>query len=272
MSAPRLGGDEQRLARLAAVDRDQRVLDVLQRDQHGLPVGGKRGVRGRLLLLDARAQLAALEDRGADAAEQAAENIGGEIAEIAARRAERSGEAQRRIELRLGDADARQLGDEILLRDDQVGAAREQVGRQAGFDAVGAERDGLCGSQLGLDRAGRDAEQDGKLVGVALEGLLDVRNAGGRLKALGNGLLQLDFAGEAGVGAPLHDLQRIVLNAQILAGDGKACLLLAGIDIIERDFGDEAALHVGKAGGAAVGSGARRFDRAREAPENVRFP
>ena len=122
----------------AAREREQRVLDILERGQHRLAIGGERALGRRLLRAELRAQPAAVEqglvdageDRAGDRAEQAAEREG--------RGADIPGQAQRRIELRLGDADPRGRGGERALGRADVGALAQRVGGDADGDVAPA--------------------------------------------------------------------------------------------------------------------------------------
>ena len=55
----------------AARKREQRILDILERGQHRLAIGGERALGRRLLRADLRAQPAAVEQGLVDAGEDA---------------------------------------------------------------------------------------------------------------------------------------------------------------------------------------------------------
>src|SRR5690606_15388670 len=82
------------LAALRGVERGERVLDVLERDQHRLPVAGERRLRRRALRTDLRAQRAAVEQRLAERAEQPARDRVKEAAQREGRGADVPGQAK----------------------------------------------------------------------------------------------------------------------------------------------------------------------------------
>ena len=122
---------ELRLPLARGAQREQRILDILERGQHRLAVGGERAFRRRLLRAQLRAQPAAVEQGLAEPGEDAAGDRAEQAAQREGRGADIPAEAQRRIELRLGDADPRRLGGEAALGGADVGALAQRVGGNA---------------------------------------------------------------------------------------------------------------------------------------------
>ena len=253
---------------------DEGVLDIGEGAEDGALVIGKGLFLEGVLDVDLGADFFALEERpveaGADGPEFAAaveEGAGVEGLEAGG-----AGEVEFGEEVGGGGADEGGLRGEFAFGLLDVGAAAEQIGRQADGDLRRRGWDGRDGGQFAGERARRKGEEETETVDGDLNGTLQGRNGG-----LGGGekrgsLRDIEVAGEALVVALAGEVEGVLLGGDVLFGDGETLLGGAGLDVAAGDLAEEGDEDVAPAefGGGELGVGG--FDVAAVAAEDVDFP
>ena len=209
---------------------------------HGELVGECGLVHLRLLRLHVRDEVAALEDRPAEArADGAEERLAAEEAVgLHAVEAERAVDVELREEHRLGDADGGDLRGEAALGGAHVGARAHRVERDGGEALRGDEP--VAVRQLAeerVERAGHRAGEDRERVHVLLLGGEEVRDRGARLLHVVLRLVDGELVADAAVEAALEDVVRLALELEVRAGDAQALLRGAEGDVLAADLGGE---------------------------------
>src|SRR3546814_16701314 len=117
------------------VEGDEAVLDILQRHQHRLAIGGERRFRRRFLRAHLGPQPSALEQALAEPPEDPAGDDVDQPADREGRASDVPGQPEARIKLRLRDADPRRLTRQRALTGTHVRALAKRIGWEDPRDA-----------------------------------------------------------------------------------------------------------------------------------------
>ncbi len=140
-------------------------------------------------------------------------------------------------------------------------------------DRRGRRRDRRGGLEIGDHRARLDPEEHGDVVDRDPVAGFEDGDGGLSRGELGLGTGDVEVAGQAGLVAGGGDVDRLGLDADVLAGDLDASLEAAGLNVVAGHLGDQGDQHVapGLFRGLDVGIG--RLDRAADAgPNDVDLP
>ena len=252
----------------------QRVLGILQRQQHRLLVARELALRVGVRGGDAGAHAADVEERPVDA-ERDDPRLAVAFEQRAAvdrLAADQAAEGEAREQVGGGDADARSGGVQARFRDGDVGAGAQQVAGRPGIDARRQRRQRLLRRER-IDQRGRVAP--GQHRNPVHRHLLlrfqcrDARRGGFQLRAGAGGV---EVGAGAGIEARLHQVERLLLVVAVGAGDAQAFLGAAQVDVAARDLAGNRHLQRAQVGGAGLGLGAAGLDAAAHATEQVKLP
>lgn len=225
---------EELVAAFFVFDGGEGGLDLSDSLEDGFFVVGECLAGAGFLNLDRLADSAAFEDAPL---EGGTERIGAgvgvdEVAGAGGLKGEGAGEAEFRIEFRLGDADGSGLRGEGSFGGTDVGAGAEEVGGQTDGEALSRGGDFCAATEHASDAAGVATDEDGEIVEGGGEAALKLGNEclGGR--EVGFGLTDVDLWSESGRLAVFGDLHRFFLCGNVGLSEGDASLEGAVADVV----------------------------------------
>jgi hypothetical protein len=181
-------------------------------------------------------------------------------------------EAETRIQVGGGDADAGGGRSQAPLGGGDIGAACQQVGWRAYRQQLGQRRPGRRRIQQFAERAGLAAGQHRQ----AMLGGLHLGGEGGHARErqfqLRAGAGAVEFGTATGLGAGQHQLQRTLLVAGVVLRHRQPRLQAAQQVVVARNLAGHGHLQRGQVGLAGLAFAAGRFDVAADAAEQVQLP
>ncbi|KVE71155.1 hypothetical protein WI97_02835 [Burkholderia vietnamiensis] len=261
-------------ARLVGAVHRQRVVDVAQRHQHGLPVC-ERGFRlTRLRQAQVRHQLTARKDRQRHRRPERIEQVRPvrELAHVRGAQPDLTGQRDIRIELRDRHADVGRRRMQVGFRAADVGPPARERRRQADRHDGRHLRQCMRRGEPVVERARRAAHQIGERIAQQHDLLIELRQLRADLRKPCVGTAHVEVAREAVRRLLSREVEQIALRALQLVGQLALAFGAAQLQIGLRDFGLERQQRVV----AARDRGARlrvgRLDRTAHTPEQVELP
>jgi len=171
---------------------------------------------------------------------------------------DRTGNYQRRAQVRLLDADLCRRARQLRLRCEQIGSPPQQVRWHANFRPASIARDRVDTIAHGnRERAGRFGQEHGEGIERFAPRDLDEPAPGARLGQIGGGTPHIEVGREAGLVAQRHYPQDLLLQVRRLFEQNELCAGAAILDVLagNRRGGDAALIRAQIARLGVVGRG-----------------
>jgi hypothetical protein len=239
--------------------RAQRALRFAERLEHHAIEVGQGGVGTRLGAMDARAHAAGRQfPREHRAKAPMRCRRGTNVFQDAGKAGGRTN-ADRRIQVGRGQADARGGGRKLTLRLPHVGPPLEQRGAIAHRQGLAQARLFLALGQRRIQRGGRLADHHGKTIAGTLALGLEARQAGPQRVGLGLGAQQVGGLAAARVDQLARDGDAVLLQVELMPGHFQLVIGRAALHVGAHGLGDHAYPRHVERSLAGLRAGERRF-------------